>query len=147
MQHILSVLSIPLWFIFQGVIVGGIGVLYFAVPFIILAILMYLGWRRAPREARSKLWIPIVVLPAIWLVQGWWAGIFWFEWAPGVQPAEAWVSYPLLAGLLCTLVLIPFFVIHGRGARMFLVSYSIINLYFELICLVMSLMAVSGQWL
>jgi hypothetical protein len=148
MEAILGGLHAVVWFWYQAVTVGGLGIVYFIVPFVILVTFLVVGFPRRETGARRRLWGLIVGLPAIWLFTGFWGGVFWLD--VSIRPLGSnapWVEYPADAAPLLSLGVAGFFVWWLRGARLFALSYSVINIYFAIAMSFLSGMAVTGVWL
>ena len=116
---------------------------YLLVPFVIFAILAVLGILRRDTGGRRRLWIPVLLLPAIWIGLGLWTGVMW---APHYRD-DSLLSYPPTAAIGVSLVSSAFFIAYQKGQRLFVASYSIINLYITCIVSFISVMAVTGNWI
>jgi len=147
MQSAANAFRTLFWFLQQAVTVGGLGATYFIIPFTILAALATVGFVRQASGTRRRLLSLIVGLPAIWVLVGLWGGVFWFDWAHHAAPNSRWIQYPPVAGLLFSFLAAAYFCFCLRGARVFALVYSLINIYFTVTMFFLSEMAVTGEWL
>ena len=146
MEPVFKPLAILFGFIMQAVLVGGLGPVFFAVPFLLLLLGMIVSLRRAPPGSGMLLLPMIVILPAIWIFVGFWGGIFWYDWV-GRGPANPpWVGIPSAVAPWLSLLVSGFYSIIP-GVRLFTVCYAAVNLYFTLAMSLLSAMAISGNWL
>lgn len=148
MEPIIRAFGALVWFVYQAVIVGGLGAAYFIVPFAILAAVLAVTFSRMDPTARARLGGLLLSLPASWVFVGLWGGFFWVD--LGARPVirnPAWVEYPLDAIPLLFVVIVGVFTWRLRGARLFTLTYSLINMYFLLAIVFLSGMAVTGTWL
>jgi hypothetical protein len=123
MNHVLRPVSSLLWMLAQTAELTA-WKWYLLIPFVIFIILAVLGLLRRGADARPRLWIPVLALPAIWISLGLWAGVLW---ASHFRD-DRWLSYPPTAAICLSLVASVFFVTYQKGVRLFVASYSIINL-------------------
>jgi hypothetical protein len=101
MAALFKPVTIFFWFVSQAVFVGGLGVVFFAAPFLLLLLGMIVGLRRAQAGSWRPL-IPVIVgLPAIWIFVGLWGGAFWRDWIHHPPPSPHWVGYPIMVALGC----------------------------------------------
>jgi hypothetical protein len=147
MGSVLSAVRALVWFIYQAVMVGGAGAAYFFVPFAILVGLAVIGFVRRDTDARQRIWIPVVLFPAIWILTGLWGGLFWCDWTGRHGPCPHWAEYPILIAPWLSLLAAVVFLTYQRGARLFLAGYSLINIYLTFAVSFVSGMAVTGIWL
>jgi hypothetical protein len=147
MQTVATAFRAFFWFVYQTVTVGGLGAVYFFIPFAILAVLVAVGFVRQQAGTRRRLLSLVVALPAIWILMGLWGAVFWFDWAHPKTPNPRWITYPPLAALFLSLMAVAYFCIRLRGARTFAAAYGLINIYFTLSMYLLSEMAVTGDWL
>ena len=134
-----------LWFLREA-IEAGLGNVYFAVALITLAAALVFTFPRDGAFARRRLIAPLVILPAIWLFVGYWGGLFWRSRDPALHYGD-WVQYPGMVGPFLLVLVAAFFIWRLDGARLFVGTYALINLYFTAALSFMSLMAVTGDWL
>ena len=135
-----------LWFLQQAVTVGGLGVVWFAFPFLMLTIVAIILFSRQPGGAATRLMPLLVTLPAIWIFLGLWGSFFWADWAHGVRNPH-WIVEIESVGLYFFPVAAAFFVWGLPGARLFALVYAVINFYFTFAVAVLAGMAVGGVWL
>jgi hypothetical protein len=125
---------------------GYAGYVLVPVAFLILVALCVQGLMRRGAHARPRLWIPVLLLPAIWIFIGIWGRALAVE--PGSQLHRGgWVGDALVAAVAFSLVASIFFIIYQRGARLFLTCYSLINLYMTVAAWFISAMLVTGSWI
>lgn len=147
MKYIFKVVSAPGWIFYQTAY-GTARFPYLWVPFTILVALAWRGFVRRDVNERKRLWIPILLLPAIWIAIGLFAGIFWRDPShPLPASGHFWLEYTPVAGVMLSLITSISFIFHQRGARLFLVSYSIINIYISVMAAFIAGMAVTGVWI
>ena len=103
-------------------------------------------WRDANARRRLRAWI--LVLPAIWIVTGYWGALvaLHLERAP-VRQYPQWVLWPALVAPLLCILLAAVFVRRTKGTRLFAAAYAIVNLFFTLSVSFVSGMAITGDWL
>jgi hypothetical protein len=135
-----------LWILHQSVIVGGLGFIYFAIPFFTLCAVLMIAFIRQERGSRRRLLPAILLLPSIWIFIILWGGFFWADLDHG-QRNPAWVGYPIIAVPFVFVMLAGFFIGRLRGARIFTAIYAVTNLYFVLTGCFIALMAVTGDWI
>ena len=136
------------WFVKEAVIAGGLGARYFVVPFAILAAALVVTFPRRDAEARRRLTVFLIVLPAIWVFAGLWGGFFWVDWQhKPPAPNPGWTRIPIDVAPWLSLVVSGIFISRAKGARWFATAYAAINVYFTLFMSFMSIMAVTGTWL
>ena len=116
---------------------------YLVVPFVIFAILAVLGFLRRDEGGGRRLWIPVLLLPTIWIGMSLWTFVMW---APHYRD-NSWLSYPATAAIGASLVASAFFIAYQKRQRLFVASYSIINLYITCVVSFISVMAVTGNWI
>jgi hypothetical protein len=125
---------------------GGMGSLFFWVPFLLLVTCLIGAWKISVTESQ-RLWI-LLTLPAIWILTGLLGGYYWVAWQHvPVQQSPSWalfvVRYSIFAFLLVGLATI----LYLRGARWFASIYFMINLYFMIAMTLLAGMAITGDWL
>ena len=136
------------WFTHQAIIVGGLGAEKFLIPFAISVVLLIISFLRIDRAAKRPLLLMVLCLPAIWLAIGFWGGFFWLDMRDGpIVRNPDWVEYPLVAAPFLFLLAVAVFTWRLRGARVFTLIYSFVNLYFVVAMSFLSGMAVTGSWL
>jgi hypothetical protein len=110
---------------------------------IIGALLLF---QRVDEDARSRLTTLLLFFPAIWLFVVVWGVLFAVK-PSGTTINPPWVSAPIVvAPWLLLLSAIVFFVVQ-RGARLFALLYSVVNLYFLVALSLFAGMAISWTWL
>ena len=110
---------------------------------VIGALLMF---ARVSEDARSKLTVLLLFFPAIWLFVALWGALFAVNpRGPTINPT--WVSAPVFAAPWLLLLSAVIFSITQRGARLFALLYSIVNLYVLVAVSLFAGMAISGTWL
>jgi len=144
MSELTAAFRIFFWFLSQAVFVGGVGFVYFIVPFLLLVAVLVRSYIQ--KKDRQRLLPLIIVLPLIWIFLGLWGGFFWSE-PNHVSGNPAWVGYPLQVAPWLFFLLIGFFLWRLKGARLFVVCYALINFYFSATMLLLAGMAISGDWL
>ncbi|MEH2480182.1 magnesium-transporting ATPase (P-type) [Nitrobacteraceae bacterium AZCC 2146] len=134
------------WFLWQSSIVGGLGSLFFWVPFLLLVAGLFGAWKISEIE-RKQLWI-LLTLPAIWILVGLLGGYYWVDWQHvPMQRSPPWVQFIVGYGIFAFLVVGLATIIYLKGARWFASVYFVINLYFMLTMTFLASMAVTGNWL
>ncbi len=147
MDQLLNAGSAFVWFLYQSSIVGGIGAVWFWIPFLLLVAGLVLAFRRGDEKARSRFWI-LAALPALWIFVGLWGGYFWIDWtAKPFAPYPDWVHIPVAWGSWIFLLVGIAAVAYLRGGRSFAAIFFIINLYFMAAMTFLSAMAITGTWL
>lgn len=134
-----------LWFVKQTVTVGGLGSIWVAVPLAILVIVMI--WK-FPKEAgvQKRLW-PLLLLPALWVGVGLWGARFWLDWQNAEELHPDWMLWPAEYSLAVGGLIALGVIIFAARARLFALSFSIVNLYFLLSMSFLASMALTGVWL
>jgi hypothetical protein len=145
MLHLQSTFRAFMWFLSQSATVGGLGSLYFWLPFLLLATGLLGTWKISGIEKR-RLWI-LLTLPAIWIFIGLIGGYYWVDTRQmPMQNSPPWVqfvaSYSIFAFLLVGLAII----IWLKGMRQFASIYFIVNFYFMIAMTLLAGMAVTGNW-
>jgi hypothetical protein len=135
------------WFLYQSSAVGGLGTALFWIPFLLSIASLAFAFHHSDYETRPKFWF-LLALPAMWIFIGLWGGYFWIDWAkkPFV-PNPAWVLLPVRWGIWVFLLLGIAAVAYLQGGRWFAAIFFVINLYFMLSMLLLSGMAITGDWL
>ena len=110
---------------------------------VIGALLMF---QRVDGDVRSKLGVLLLFFPCIWLFVVVWGVLF------AVNPAgrtvnPAWVSAPIFVAPWLLLLSAVVFSVVQRGARLFALLYSVVNLYVLVAVSLFAGMAMSGTWL
>jgi hypothetical protein len=144
---VLKAFSGFVWFLMQSTMVGGLGFLWFAMPFaIVVATLIWLFIRAEPIEYLK--YALLALLPLMWIGVGLWCGYFWADWQakPFVANPD-WVSYPVTYGLWVYLAIALGLIVYLRHLRWFIVLFALLNLYFMLAMSFLGGMAISGDWL
>jgi hypothetical protein len=127
--------------------VGGIGIPWSGILFAMLACLFVWSFIRMDKARRKSLWI-LLILPAIWIFVGLWAGTFWLDWQHHpVQRNPSWVIYPIYAAPWVAIATTIFLAFKLAGARLLTLAFGLINVYFTFFFAFMSAMAVTGDWL
>lgn len=147
MEAVFKSLGILFAFVLQAVFLGGLGIVFFVVPFLLLLLGMVVSLRRAPKGSWRRLLPVIVALPAIWIFVGLWAGMFWYDWAHPGPRNPAWVVFPVIIAPWLSILIAGFFLIRIAGVRLFTACYAVVNLYFTLAICLLAGMAISGSWL
>jgi hypothetical protein len=148
MNHIFGPVYSMTECVYAAVILLGQGGGYLTVAFAVLVILAGLGFIRRDPHARPRLWIPVLLLPAIWIFIGLWGGALRVEPGPGHQFQHgSWVQYPPTVAVVFSLIASIFFIIYQRGARLFVTCYSIINLYVTGVIFFIAAMEMTGTWI
>lgn len=147
MLHLLGALRAFLWFFWQCSIVGGIGAIWFWIPFVCVVALLVLNFRRTPSATRRRFWL-LLLLPAIWMFVGVWGGYFWLDWQrkPFIRN-PAWVNWPVDCGFWLFLLIAMILIGYLRNGRTFATLFALVNLYFMLGMSLLAGMALSGTWL
>ncbi|TAL04927.1 MAG: hypothetical protein EPO08_00105 [Rhodospirillaceae bacterium] len=147
MNTFLGPIRTTLWFAYQAITVGGLGLVWFAVPFAILLSLAVVSLVRVDKSQRSSLWV-LLVLPAIWIFVGLWGGTFWVDWQHHpVHNNPSWVSYPIFVAPWLAIAATIFLALRLVGARLLVSAFGLINIYFTVFFSFMSGMAITGDWL
>jgi hypothetical protein len=103
-------------------------------------------FQRMDEDVRSKLTTLLLFFPAIWLFVVVWGVLFAVN-PRGTTINPAWVSSPIwIAPWVLLLSAIVFSMIQ-RGARLFALLYSLVNLYVLVTLSLFAGMAMSGTWL
>lgn len=145
MEEVVRVLSVFIWFLFQTVMVGGIGFLWFLLPFLGLIATMTYFFPQS-KQVRGRLyWLG--ALPLIWIFVGLWGAYFWLDWQELHARNPDWVDWPLTVAIPMAGVLSLIFIVILRDARIFTIAFSLLNFYFVLGMVFLSGMAVTGTWL
>jgi hypothetical protein len=146
MSHLVSAVNKFFWFVFQAIIVGGIGFQFFAIGIVTATILMWLTLpdQRAPDRGR---FLYLAALPAVWIFMGLWGSWFWRAWETGAPPNPQWTIWLILAGPIVALALSIWLIWWLRGARLFVLVFSVVNLYFVFAMYLLAAMAITGDWL
>ena len=146
MVHIQSTFRAFAWFLAQSATVGGLGSLFFWLPFMLLVVGLFGAWKISVIE-RSQLWI-LLGLPAIWILTGLLGGYYWVDWQHvPVQHSPPWVLFIVGYGIFAFTLGGLATVICLKGARWFASIYFVINLYFMIAMTFLAGMAVTGNWL
>jgi hypothetical protein len=149
MNHMLgSVETLTAYVYAPAILLGGGYASYVlvTVAFVILIALSARGLMRRDALARPRLWIPVLLLPAIWIFIVIWGRALAVE--PGTQfHRGSWVGDALTAGVAFSLIASIFFIVYQRGSRLFLTCYSIINLYITVAAWFIAAMEVTGTWI
>jgi hypothetical protein len=130
------------WFLGQISSVGGIGSLWFWLPFLVLVVGLIVTWRTTLID-RRLLWI-LLVLPALWIVTGLLGGFYWVD---GARVSTPWVPIALQFNLISFLLIGLISIFYLKNARGFAGICFVINLYFMLTMYLLPSMAVTGDWL
>ena len=101
--------AIAIWFFYQALIVGGLGVVFFLVPFTVLVATLIFSFPRNDRGVQRRLFGLLVSLPAIWLFVALWGGLFWLQWPQPSARNPDWVQFPVIAGPVIMLLAAGFF--------------------------------------
>src|SRR5262245_24476225 len=96
-----------------------------------------LVFQRVSEDVRSKLTLLLLFFPTIWLFVVLWGALFAVN-PRGTAVNPAWVSAPILVAPWLLLLSAAVFSIAQRGARLFALLYSLVNLY---VLMVVSLFA------
>jgi hypothetical protein len=147
MDSLGTALKALVWFIYQGVIVGGLGAVYFVIPFVCLVALMWKKFPRGDRRLQKRLIGPVVLMPLIWITIGLLGGLYWVDWQHHAVAAPNWVRSVVTFGPPAALGVAIISVLLLKGTRVFIASYALVNLYLTVSTAFMSTMAVTGDWL
>ena len=120
-------ISTFLWFFAQPITVGGVGIHWFLMPFILLTSIMI--WNFPGKNVKKRGLLSLLVLPFIWVFIGLWGSHFWLDWQSGEVNPE-WVQIPIKVVLPLSATLSVFFVAYLIRARIFAAAFAITNLYF-----------------
>ncbi len=126
---------------------GGLGAVYFLIPFACLVFLMWKTFPRGDPRLRKRLIAPLVLLPLGWLSIGFLGGLYCVDWQHSAAQAPGWVKGVVNFGPLAELAIALISVLLLKGARIFMTSYAVVNLYFGVSMAFLSMMAVTGDWL
>lgn len=131
----------------------AIGGWYLLLPFPVLALLLPFLFVRIDENvhldkgARRILISVILSLPAIWLFLVFWDGFFWVDPSNSSDRNPDWVGLPLIIAPCVFLLAVGFYLWRLRGARLFTLTYALLNVYFLLGVHFLSIMVLSGTWL
>src|SRR5262245_36307814 len=92
---------------------------------VVVALLMF---QRVSEDVRSKLGVLLLFFPGIWLFVVVWGVLFAVN-PRGTTVNPAWVSAPIFVAPWLLLLSAVVFSIVQRGARLFALLYSVVNLY------------------
>jgi hypothetical protein len=146
MQSIWRVCRILLGFVWEAAYVGGLGFTYFVVPFLIAVGLLLFTFMKQDAASRKALLPPILILPTIWICMGLWDGFFFVDLRHPVSN-PAWVGHALTVAAALFIVATGFYIWRLAGARLFVIGYALMNLYFTIAMWFLGEMAISGDWL
>ncbi len=141
---LLSILMVPPFLLgWNG---GYVRYVLVAVAFAILIALSVVGFRRRDANARPRLRVPVVLIPAIWIFIVIWG--LALSVPPGSQiHRSSWVTYVPTAAVSFSLIASTFFIIYQRGSRVFLICYSIVNIWLTISAFLIAAMQVTGTWI
>jgi len=138
-------LSTFVWFFVQSITVGGLGVFWFLVPFVLLVSIMV--WKFPRKEIKVRGLVSLLILPFLWIFIGIWGAYFWLDWQTAGATNPEWVQIPINTVLPLSAVVGVLLIIFLKGARAFAAAFTIANLYFVLAMSFLASMATSGIWL
>jgi hypothetical protein len=125
---------------------GHVGWVLIPAAFAMLIATSVYGLRRRALNARPRLWIPVTLLPAIWLFIVIWG--FALAVPPGSQVQRgSWVGDTPMVAVALSLLASIFFIVYQRGSRLFLTCYSIMMLYITVAAWFLAAMEVTGTWI
>jgi hypothetical protein len=135
------------WFLRQSIVVGGLGARWFVLGLIIGIAALVWAYRRAEPVPARKLLL-LVLLPAVWIFMGLWGDYFWMRWehTPVIRNPR-WVLIVVDAGIWIYLAIAAALILYLREARLFVVTFALLNFYFVLTMTLLASMAVTGDWL
>lgn len=135
------------WFLWQSTVVGGLGALWFWIPFVAILGAMVWAYQRSEPVEYWKLSL-LAGLPLLWIFMGLWGGYFWLDWQkkPFI-PNPGWVIYPVKFGLWLFIAYALGMIVYLRGIRLPVALFALLNLYFMLAISFLAGMAVTGNWL
>ena len=140
--------SFGAWFLsLQAILFGLIvesGGAYLFLPILLAAAMTFF---RIDRDKRRPTYPLLIVLPAISVLAILWGLVFYFDPAPGRPAHPPWVGLTLLFTPWLVLLFGTLFTLRLRGARVFALLYSLVNLYAVVIITFVALMSVTGSWL
>ena len=134
------------WFLQQCITVGGLGILWFAVPFVLLCATLVFLFLKMPNEARLRLPV-LLTLPVLWMFEGFWGAYFWLEWQNPKAHNPPWTEWIPQYGFWTFLAVALLLLVYLRGSRIFAALFTLMNGYFMLGMSFLSGMAVTGAWL
>jgi hypothetical protein len=123
--------------------VGMFAFIPIAILLAVVSVAAVVGYRRGDYLERGSAWF-LLVLPAIWILVGLWAGWWWRSGGP--EPPE-WVYLPVNAALIVEVVLAILLVWWLRGIRPVVATVALLNVYVTLSMTFLAGMAISGVWL
>jgi hypothetical protein len=146
MVHMQSALRAFTWFLSQSVTVGGLGSIYFWLPFLVFFAGLFGAWKISKIERRRLL--ILLILPTIWILIGLLGGYYWVDLKQvPTQLSPPWVRFIVGYGVFAFLPVGLASIIYLKGARIFALIFFAINLYFMLAMTLLASMAVTGDWL
>ncbi len=146
MQHVFRTLRGFQWFLRQSVDVRGLGLPFFCIPAMLMAILLYYAFPKADTLTIARFaWL--IPLPLIWLFIGLWGSYFWLDESKATGPNPVWANWPLRYGIYMFLAVAAAAVLRMRRGRIFTFLFAIANLYFVVAMTFLAGMAVHGIWL
>jgi hypothetical protein len=117
----------------------------FLIPLGVLVLIGTVTLFRARPGQSWRVLIVIVALPVFWLLILAWGSVFFVGLREPQNPQ--WVQYPLAIAPWLYAVLAGLCVWRLPKARILAVTYSLLNLYFVLVCTFVAGMSVTGVWL
>ncbi len=140
--------SFGAWFLsLQATLFGLIvesGGAYLFFPILLAAVMTFF---RIGRDKRRSTYPLLIALPAISLLTIVWGLVFYFDPASGRPAHPPWVGLALLFTPWLVLLFGTLFTLRSRGARVFGLLYSLVNLYAAVVITFVALMAITGSWL